>query len=770
MGTLNAAMNRAPFPLSLPVLFLAVISQSLALGEERVEWVDSKIRGTPEPIPDYRAEPIWPHISFTNALAITVLESRDRMFVTEQRGNIWILPSDLTANPESPELSADLSTFIQGFRNAYGLAFHPRFEANRLCYIFYTTILQSGVQLSTVSSFRLDDSLKIMPESREDIISCGAGGHNGGDIQFGPDGMLYIPVGDLAPPDPPDPRNDGQNLATIAGAISRIDVDRRDPGLPYGIPKDNPFVDMEGARPEIWAFGFRNPWKMDFHPKTSNIWLGDVGWELYEMVHRVEKGGNHGWSVVEGPVPAKPDQTHGPGPIVAPIVSYSHDTEGASVTGGFFNSGERFPELKGAYIYGDWSNGKVWALEWDGEKMTRNDLIAETRKQIVSFGDVSGGEIIFLDWPDDQRLHRLVPNPRAGEVSDFPSRLSLTGLFEDTENEIPAPGVYGFSINSPMWQDGAESSYWVAIPRKEGFETSIAKPQPFILTQYLEVKDSVLVKTIRLNEQRVETQILHWDGYWNGYTYRWNEEQTDAILVAREGLTTTVQGKPWRFYARNECMRCHGSNFHKPLAFFPGQMDRDDQIKRFLDLGLVDDTFEKAAEIQPMGNPYDESLALETRARSWIHSNCAGCHRRSGGAGIVSMMNITTTNENMRMLNFEPSRGSFGLEGAPLIEPGNPYRSILYYRIATKGAGHMPMIGVPSVDNEGVKVVHDWIRSLQPDAPVAEASLDPKNVEEALALYHQIQTGALSESDRKKAIANCLSHKDPFVLNLFLGM
>ena len=122
--------------------------------------------------------------------------------------------------------------------------------------------------------------------------SCGAGGHNGGDIQFGPDGMLYIPVGDLAPPDPPDPRNDGQNLATIAGAISRIDVDRRDPGLPYGIPKDNPFVDIQVARPEIWAFGFRNPWKMDFHPKTSNIWLGDVGWELYEMVHRVERRAN----------------------------------------------------------------------------------------------------------------------------------------------------------------------------------------------------------------------------------------------------------------------------------------------------------------------------------------------------------------------------------------------------------------------------------------------------------------------------------------------
>jgi len=763
-------MNRSPLLLFSIALSLAIFSQSLALAEERVEWVDSKTRGTPEPIPAFRAEPIWPHISFTNALAITVLESRDRMFIAEQGGKIWILPSDLNAKPKSPELSADLSKFIQGFRNTYGLAFHPKFEDNQLCYIFHTAIQPTGTHRSTVSSFRLDDSLRIVPESREDIISCGAGGHNGGDIQFGPDGLLYIPVGDLAPPDPPDPNNDGQNLATLAGAISRIDVDRRDPGLPYGIPKDNPFVDMEGARPEIWAFGFRNPWKMDFHPETSNVWLGDVGWELYEMVHRVEKGGNHGWSVVEGPIPAKPDQKRGPGPIVAPIVSYSHHTDGASVTGGYFNSGARFPELKGAYIYGDWATGKIWALKLNGEKMTSNDLIAETRKQVVAFGRAAGGDILFIDWPTDQRLHRLVPNPRAGEVSEFPSKLSLTGLFEDTEKATPSAGVYGFSINSPMWQDGAESDYWVAIPGDDGFETDIASAGPFKLTRHSPVKDSVLAKTIRLNGKRVETQILHWDGYWNGYTYRWNDEQTDASLVGREGETATVDGKPWRFYARGECLRCHGSNFYKPLAFFPGQMNRDGQLERFFNLGLIDQTFKEAADIQPLGNPYDESLALETRARSWIHSNCAGCHRRSGGAGIVSMMNITTSNEDMRMLGHEHSRGDFGLKGAPLIEPGNPYRSILYYRIATKGAGHMPMIGLPTIDKEGVRVVHEWIRSLHPDAPIAEATLDPKNVEEALALYHQIQTGALSDSDRKKALANCLSHEDPFVLNLFLGM
>lgn len=765
---LNLSMIRTPYPLILGVSLLVGLISPGAVADERVPWEVSNVKGTPEPTPAYLAEPFWEHITFNNALDITVLESEDRMFVTERLGKIWILPSDLSSQPEAAELSVDLSGFIPMLHSVYGLTFHPNFEENRQCYIFYTVLMETGNQQSTISSFRLDESLAIIPTSREDILSCGGGGHNGGDVQFGPDGMFYVPLGDFAVPDPPDPDNVGQDMSNLASTIIRIDVDRRDPGLAYHVPQDNPFVGVEGVRPEIWAFGFRNPWKMDFHPETENIWLGDVGWELFEMVHRVEKGGNHGWSVMEGPALAKPDQKRGPGPIVAPVISYPH-TDGTSITGGFFVSGNRFPELEGSYIYGDWGNGKVWALDWDGDKVVRNELIAETRKQVVTFQKGPDGEILFLDWPDNQNLHRLVPNPRGGEISEFPRKLSLTGVFRDTAKEIPAPGVYRFSINTPMWQEGTESSYWVAIPGEGRFETEIAGA-PFNLTRYREPKDSVLAKTIRLSGKRVETQILHWDGYWNGYTYQWNEDETDATLVAREGLSTTVQGKPWRFYGRSECIRCHGSNFHKPLALFPGQVNREDQIDRFLELGLVDGTFKEIASFQPLGNPYDESLSLETRARSWIHSNCAGCHRRSGGAGVVSVMNIATANNDTRLLGQAPSRGSFGLEGAPLIEPGNPYRSILYYRIATKGAGHMPMIGIPEVDREGVRVVHDWIRSLDPDAHVVKPTLDPKNVEEALALYHQVQSGTLFEDDRKKAIANCLSHQDPFVLNLFLGL
>ena len=133
-------------------------------------------------------------------------------------------------------------------------------------------------------------------------------------------------------------------------------------------------------------------------------------------------------------------------------------------------------------------------------------------------------------------------------------------------------------------------------------------------------------------------------------------------------------------------------------------------------------------------------------------------------------MNAAVPDDELELIGYEPKRGYFGLDGSVQIEPGNPYRSILYYRIATKGAGHMPMIGLPSLDQEGIRVVHDWIRSLMPEAQIPEVSLEPENVEEALALFHAIQSGEVKDGDRKQALINCMSHADPFVVNLFAGI
>ena len=764
------------FPLRLVKMLFRYLSSLtfllvpfLLLGEEREAWTSSKISGSPELPPPYVAEAVWPHITFNQGLDITLLESEGLIFVTERFGKIWRLPSDLKSRPKSAFLFADMKEHIPSLNRLLGLAFHPEFARNRKFYLYYAlNTLEPGFACG-LSQFEVDTKGSIVPGSRVRLMHFPADGHTGGDVQFGPDRMLYVPIGDLIPPSPPDPKRAAQDLGQIAGKILRIDVDSKDRGLPYGIPKDNPFLGAEGARPEVWAYGLRNPWKIAFHPENGELWLGDVGWEQWEMVHRIEKGGNYGWSVMEGPMPTNPYQDTGPSPISHPIVNYDHYS-GASITGGYFVSSDRLPRLQGSYVYGDYVTGKVWAMSWDGEKVTENLEIADTRQDIVTFGIDESGDILFLELGQNAPLQRLVSSPNLEKASEFPTKLSETGLFRDAADQIASVGVYEFKINAPMWQDGYESDYWVGMPDRSGLKTKAEARRGSPVMNYLKPDDMVLAKTIHKDGHRVETQILHFDGFWKGYSYRWNESQTDATLVDKEGLNTEIQGRPYRFPSRSECIRCHGSNFNRPLAFFPGQMNRDGQLERFKDLGLVDKEFVEMAAAQPLVNPNRSEEPIESRARSWLHANCAHCHKVSGGSGLTAQMNIAVPTSQLELIGHAPKRGYFGLDQASQIESGNPYRSILYYRVATKGAGHMPMVGAQTLDKEGVRLVHDWIRSMSPDASVPAYSLEPKSVEEALVLYHKIQSGELSIEKREKAIAACLDHADPFIANLFIGI
>lgn len=747
----------------LPFLFLS----AFLCAQERVPWTSSKITGSPEPPPPYVAETVWPHITFNRPLDMTLLEPEDKLFITEHDGNVYSLPADLNERPEKADLVFDARDTIPGLLRLLGLEFHPDFENNRRLFLYYAleTTTNNKFELE-LSEFKMRTDGSLESESRKSFLRYPGNGHTGGDIQFGPDGMLYLPIGDLTPPSPPDGNLSGQNMSHLAGKILRIDIDNQDPGLPYAIPKDNPFVDLEGARPEIWAYGFRNPWKLTFHPESGEVWTGDVGWEMWEMVYRVEKGGNYGWSIMEGPMPTNPDQDNGPSPISPPTAAYDH-IQGASVTGGYFVTSPRIPDLRGKYIYGDYVTGKIWALDWDGEGVASNVEIADTRQAIVTFGQDNQGDLLFAELIRDTSLQRLIPNPASDRSDEFPHRLSKTGIFTNVSSQDASKGVYDFDIHAPIWHDGYEADYWVGMPNKTGLEIRPDQRRGSPVMQYDNPKDMVLAKTIHKNGNKVETQILHHDGYWKGYSYKWNEEQTDATLVDKGGLDTMIDGKAYRFPARDECIRCHGSNFNRPLAFFPGQMNLGKQLQNFNKLGIIDDKFVEIADKIPLTNPYDESEPIDLRARSWLHSNCSHCHKVSGGSGLTAQMNAAVPDSKLELINYPPTKGYFGLEGAPQIDPGNPYNSILYYRIATRGAGHMPMVGVRTIDKEGVKLIHDWIRSMDPEKPVANVSTDPKNVQEALALYHAIQSGELSEVEAKKAVAECMQSKDPFVINLF---
>lgn len=328
-------------------------------------------------------------------------DGSNRVFVATQQGVVHVFPND----PKATETKIFLDiedrvkysdrTNEEGF---LGLAFHPKFSENGEVFVFYTPKKENNVNV--VSRFRLSktDPSKLDPASEEQILRFENKlfwNHDGGTICFGPDGYLYIVHGDGGMAN--DPKDNGQNLGVLYGKILRIDIDRKDEGRNYAIPKDNPFVGQAGVRPEIWAYGLRNPWRMAFDRQTGQLWAADVGQNLYEEINIITKGGNYGWNRREAFHPFGP-QGVGHNPKMSdPIWEYHHDV-GKSITGGFVYRGSALPELNGYYLYGDYVTSKIWALKYDAKsgRVTENRPIPDPGKPILSFGEDERGEAYFL--------------------------------------------------------------------------------------------------------------------------------------------------------------------------------------------------------------------------------------------------------------------------------------------------------------------------------------------------------------------------------------
>ena len=748
----------------------------------RPPWVNSRVQGSPEPPLPYIHQAVFEKLQFDDALEMVSIGGR--FVVAERGGKIWSFPESEDAG--KADLLVDLKTLHPDLTFAYGIAFHPNWKSNKEVFITYT--LANGLEDGThLSRFRLKGGAvpELDPSSEEILLTWLSGGHNGANLRFGPDGMLYISTGDAAVPSPPDILNSGQDNSDLLCAVLRIDIDHPEGTNAYSIPKDNPYINVKNVRPEIWAFGFRNPWKMSFDEK-NRLWVSDVGWELWEMIHLVSKGHNAGWSAMEASQPIKPELASPLAPITPPVAAHPH-TEAASITGGYVYRGSRLPKLRDAYIYGDYATGKIWALWHDGQKVTKHEEIADTPHQIVTFGEGQDGSLYYINYGKPSGIYRLIPNPRAGKESDFPRHLSETGLFTDTARQTPAAGVYEYQIIEPMWQDGAQSQRFIALPNNSKINTAISrKPDGTVRSAAVTWPvGAVLAKTISTGKpthHKIETQILHYDGEsWNPYSYRWNDDGSDAELVAANGGEVEVPSEGWkggrsyRIHSRSECSRCHNSWNQFVLGFQPWQLktlphDNYTSIRESaVALGLLDDNFFERNTHGLLSSSHSEG-STDSKARSWLHANCSACHRRHGGGSAPLEVNFEVPLAEAQMVNQVPTRGDFGLNDARVVVPGEPSKSTLLYRINAIGSAHMPLIGAREVDENAEQLLRKWIHELPRESTQTSKEIEANtdSVSDALKTLPTSHSGKLTDDQRQNVITAGLASSNANIQALFL--
>jgi glucose/arabinose dehydrogenase len=337
----------------------------------------------------------------------------NRVFVGIQQGIIHVFPNDPKADKTKIFLDIQKQVFYSDGENEQGLlglAFHPKYKSNGEFFVFYT--LKKDKTTNVISRFKVskDDPNVADPASEEVIfkIKRPFWNHDGGTICFGPDGYLYIALGDGGAAD--DPQKNGQNLKSLLAKVLRIDVDRKDEGKGYAVPGDNPFFETKDAAPETWAYGLRNIWRMSFDKKTGKLWAGEVGQNLYEEINIIEKGGNYGWSLRESLHPFSKAGVDVNNKMIEPIWEYHHNL-GKSITGGHVYRGKNLPELDGLYLYGDYISNKIWALRYDDKekRVVANRPIRDKGQAILSFGEDEAGEVYLLTYSATGRgIYRFV--------------------------------------------------------------------------------------------------------------------------------------------------------------------------------------------------------------------------------------------------------------------------------------------------------------------------------------------------------------------------
>lgn len=711
---------------------------------------DSANTDTPTP-PDARQRPVLGtlNLPFTNASATLAFanafpalpdfsqpvylthsgDGSNRLFVVEQAGLIKVFANSPSTDTTATFLDLRSKVASGGEMGLLGLAFDPDYASNGYFYVYYTAYTcPGGGRCSVLSRFQVSSDPDAANPSSETVIlkiPQPYANHNGGTITFGPDGMLYWGLGDGGGVGDPD--GNGQNTATLLGAMLRIDVRS---GSPYAIPADNPFTASDdGIADEIWAYGLRNPYRFSFDRSTGRLWLADVGQNVIEEIDIITKGGNYGWNWYEGTqvyTNGAPAQT-----FIDPVFQYDHN-EGISITGGYVYRGTAVTSLQGRYIYGDFSSAKIWALSVNADlHATDNVLLGTLPESVSAFGEDEAGELYVVGYGG--HLYKFTGSVASSTLTGFPSMLSATGLFLDTAQLIPASGVIAYDVAMPLWTDHAAKQRWIALPNNGTITFSADGNWQFPVGTVL-VKNFAMDMTVDdpTTRRNLETRILiRQPDNWVGASYRWNTQQTDAQLL-NGGLSETltindpaapggVRTQNYPYPAPTQCTLCHSLAAGRVLGVRTRQINsthtyddgEDNQLDYWNEIGLFSADIGASSQYAAHPALTDETVAVGQRARAYLEANCSSCHTKGGTPNVDMDMRSTVALSDMKLVDVTPAAGTLGITDAKIIAPGDHTRSVLWQRIqSTDSSIRMPRLGSNVPHPEGVSVIADWIDSL----------------------------------------------------------
>ena len=654
-----------------------------------------------------------------------------RIFVVEQGGVVrWFSQKD--DNPSS-QVFLDVSHLVSRRGNEEGLigfAFHPDFKNNGQLFCHYSSNAhrtgEKEVASNVISRFTVSDNPNlVLPESEEILLTIPQPypNHNGGAMAFGKDGYLYFSLGDGGYKD--DPLGNGQNLKTMLGGINRIDVDVKGPTQPYRIPADNPFLKVPGAAPELFACGLRNVWRFSFDRKTGELWAADVGQARTEEVNIIEKGGNYGWNRFEADDDFEVKTQLASKPHAPPVATYGHQW-GGSITGGNVYRGTRFPELEGAYFFGDYMTGNLWKTTRDINGHFDTQLVRRTGRSIASFGEDDEGEVYLLSF--DGGIYRIVATSTPENTfADWPQLLSGTGLFASMKTKEPAADLIPYEVNAPFWSDDALKTRFFQLP--EGSQLVFRESGTWEVPVGATVVKNFHVKSrgkVKLFETRLIKRTS--DG-WEAATYVWDKQGNDAELLTggkQFEYWNSSAVHSWHAPSASECASCHVDSAGYVLGLSTRQLNRKGksgkhQISEWIENGILsapgDIQWDKQAAFC---SPYDDQFSLEQRSRVWLDVNCAMCHRPNGSGNATIDLQFDTPLQETKTIEVMPAQGDLGVADAKIIAKGDPDRSLLVHRVETLGQGRMPGTGSNRIDAKAVELLTQWIRQMADDDRILE--------------------------------------------------